>query len=100
MTDRNTRPFDAANYMDGPEDEAALLDEAIADGDPRFIAAALGAIARRRGGVAKLAEQTGLTRQALDKALSEKGNPRLDTLLKVVKALGLQLHVERVLEPA
>ena len=96
-----TRPFDPAKYLNTVEDQAALLSDAIADGDPRYIAAALGAIARARGGLVKLAADTGLSRQTLHKALGDNGNPTLETVLKVLDALGLQMHIEaRVPEPA
>lgn len=90
-----TRPFDAAVHLHGPEDEADLLGDAIADGDPRYIAAALGAIARAHGGISELARSTGLHRQTLHKALSERGNPTLDTVLKVLDALGLEMTISR-----
>ncbi|WP_174291008.1 addiction module antidote protein [Sphingomonas bacterium] len=90
-----TRAFDAARYLDGPEDEADLLSDALADGDHRYIAAALGTVARAHGGIAQLSTATGLTRAALHKALSEKGNPTLETVLKVLEALGLRMHIER-----
>ncbi|NJC33884.1 putative addiction module antidote protein [Sphingomonas jejuensis] len=89
------RPFDAANYLHDVEDEADLLSDAIADGDPRYIAAALGAIARANGGITELARKTGLHRQTLHKALSEDGNPTLDTVLKVLKALGLKMAIDK-----
>lgn len=96
-----TRPFDAAEYLETPADQAALINDAVADGDPRFIAGALGAVARARGGIARLAEETGLSRQALHKALSEDGNPTLDTIVKVLKALGFTMKIEeRELERA
>jgi len=96
-----TRPYDAAEYLETSADQAALLNDAIADGDPRFIAFALGAVARARGGIAKLAEETGITRQALHKALSTNGNPTLETVVKVLKALGLTMRIEeRELEKA
>jgi probable addiction module antidote protein len=90
-----TRPFDAAAYLDGTEDEADLLSDAVADGDPRYIAAALGAVARAHGGISELARTTGLHRQTLQKALSERGNPTLDTVLRVLDALGLRMTIER-----
>lgn len=90
-----TRPFNAANYLAGPDDEADLLSDAIASGDPRYIAAALGSVARAHGGISGLARNTGLHRQTLHKALSENGNPTLDTVLKVLDALGLTLKIER-----
>jgi probable addiction module antidote protein len=88
------RPFDAADYLDTAADQADLLSDAIDSGDPRYIAYALGAVARARGGIAKLAREAGMNRQALHKALSENGNPTLDTVLRVLKALGLQMRIE------
>jgi len=89
-----TRPFDAADYLETAADRADLLSDAVDSGDPRYIAYALGAVARARGGIAKLARDAGMNRQALHKALSEDGNPTLETVLKVLKALGLQMRIE------
>jgi probable addiction module antidote protein len=89
-----TRPFDAADYLDTAADQADLLSDALDSGDPRYIAYALGAVARARGGIARLAREAGMNRQALPKALSENGNPTLDTVLKVLKALGLQMRIK------
>ena len=94
-----TRPFDAAVYIESPGDQAHLLTEAVDSGDPRFIAYALGAVARARGGIGRLARDAGLNRQALHKALSEDGNPTLDTVLKVLKALGLHMRIEAAASP-
>ena len=63
-------PFDAAEYITEPEDQAELLADALASGDRAYIAHALGIVARARGGIGKLAEETGLQRQALYRALS------------------------------
>ena len=90
-----TRAFDPARYLDTPEDAADLLSDAVADGDPRYIAAALGAVARAHGGISDLARATGLHRQTLQKALRDKGNPTLDTVIKVLAALGLRMTIER-----
>ncbi|MEC3912191.1 addiction module antidote protein [Sphingobium sp. CR2-8] len=96
-----TRAFDPARYLDNREDEADLLNDAVVDGDPRYIAAALGAVARAHGGISELSRTTGLHRKTLEKALSDKGNPTLDTVIKVLDALGLQMSIERrELEPA
>jgi probable addiction module antidote protein len=86
-----TAPYDPADHLKTGKQMAALLDAALEDGDPRVIAAALGAIARAQG-MTQLAKGTGLRREALYRALSSEGNPELATLIKVVKALGLQLH--------
>ena len=61
--------------------------------DAAGIARALGDIARAKG-MSKVARETGLSRESLYKALSEDGNPSLATVLKVAKALGLQLHAK------
>ena len=89
-------PFDAANYLQTPEDVAAYLEEAFADGDPAGIAAALGDAARAHG-MAKIASATGLSRESLYRALSKDGNPELATVMKVITALGLRL---KAVEPA
>jgi probable addiction module antidote protein len=94
-----TRPFDPAAYLDGPEAIAAYLEGAFADGDPAEIADALGVVARARG-MSALAAETGLSRQSLYKALSGEGNPEFSTVLKVMKALGLRLHPERLVDVA
>jgi len=88
-----TRPYDPAAYLDSPEAMLAYLDGAFADGDAGEITDALGVVARARG-MSRLAEETGLTRQALYKALSSEGNPEFATVLKVIRALGLRLHPE------
>ena len=64
------------------------------------VAGWLGAVARARGGIAKLAREAGMSRQALHKALSADGNPTLETVLKVLKALGLHLRIEEAGERA
>jgi probable addiction module antidote protein len=89
-----TRPFDAAEYLESAADQADLLNDAVASGDARYIAYALGAVARARGGIGKLAREADMNRQALHKALSEDGNPTLETVLKVLKALGLHMRIE------
>ena len=85
-----TTPWDPSEYLDSPKSIAAYLEAAFEDGDPALIATALGDIARAIG-MTQLAAQTGVTREALYKALSPNGDPRLSTLLRVVKALGLKL---------
>ncbi len=86
----NARLLDAAELLKTPQEAAAYLEEAFADGDPAFIAAALGDAARARG-MAWVASETGLSRESLYRALSKDGNPELATVLKVMDALGLRL---------
>ncbi len=56
---------------------------------------ALRAIAAARGGVASMAEATGLSRETLYRTLSRDGNPRLSTLLAIADAAGVRLKAER-----
>ena len=90
MTEIQTRPWDAADYLETDEDIVAYLEAAFEDGDPGLIAAALGDVAKVRG-MAKIAAQAGLGRESLYKALSPNGNPEFATVLKVMRALGLRL---------
>ena len=90
-----TTPYDTAEYLKTDKDMAQYLEACFeeAGDDAAFIAKALGNIARARG-MTQLARDTGLAREGLYKALSENGNPEFTTVLKVIKALGLKLHVE------
>jgi probable addiction module antidote protein len=85
-----TTLWDPSEFLDSPESIAAYLEAAFEDGDPSLIAAALGDIARAIG-MTQMATQAGATREALYKALSPKGDPRLSTFLGVMKALGIKL---------
>ena len=86
-----TRLWDAADYLEHPEDVVAYLDAALEDGDPQLIVAALGDIARSKG-MTRVAADAGLGRESLYKALSSDGNPRFATVLKVLKATGIRLY--------
>ena len=87
-----TRPWDAAEVLDSPAAIAAYLDTNLEDGTPEELLGALGTIARSRG-MSALARETGISREALYRAFSDNGNPTLDTLLRVMKALGVRLAV-------
>lgn len=90
-----TLPWDVVDHLKTEEDIAAYLEAAPEDGDPALIMAVLGDIARAKG-MTQVAREAGLGRESLYKSLSENGNPEFATVLKVVRALGLQLHVEPV----
>ena len=68
-----------------------------ADGDAAFVAKALGDIARAKG-MSQVASDSGLSRESLYKALSRERKPTLDTVLRVVGALGLRLRAEVALD--
>jgi probable addiction module antidote protein len=85
-----TMPFDASEFLGSHEAQVELLTEAFESGDPAFVTHALGVVARARG-MTSIARDAGVSREALYKALSDKGDPKLSTLLGVMKALGMQL---------
>lgn len=87
------RPFDASKYLESPEAQQIMLNEALETGHRGVILGAINAIARARG-MTELSRQTGIGRQALYAALGEDGNPTLETLLAVVTALGIRLSAE------
>jgi probable addiction module antidote protein len=86
--------YESADHFRSPEAQSELLADAVESGDVGYLAHALGIVARARG-MTQLAQDTGIKRQALYRALSKDGNPTLDTVLKVTKALGLQMTIER-----
>lgn len=88
--------FDPAEYLKTEEDMALYLDACLEEGgdDPAFIAAALGNIARARN-ITDLADKIGMTRAGIYKAFSKDGNPSFGAVLKVIRAMGLELHVSR-----
>lgn len=88
-------PFDAAEYVTEMEDVIDFLNDAFESGNLPYITNVLGMLARSKG-MTRLAEKTGVNRQALYSALSESGNPTLETLLKVMNALGFRLKCEAI----
>jgi probable addiction module antidote protein len=90
-----TSRFDAADYLTSAEAVEEFLRAAFEDGSPDEIAASLGVVARAHG-MTELARDTGLTRQALYKALRTEGNAGFATILRVAQALGFRLVPERI----
>jgi probable addiction module antidote protein len=88
-----TRPWDIVEHLETEEDITAYLEAVLDDGDPALVSAALGDIARARG-MTEIAREAGLGRESLYKALSPEGNPEFATVMKVLRALGLSLHVK------
>jgi probable addiction module antidote protein len=86
--------WDSAEHLQTPEDIALYLDACLGEAgdDVAFIGKVLGNIARSHG-MTQLALDTGLGRESLYKALSAEGNPSFATILKVIRALGLQFRV-------
>ena len=76
-----------------PETRAAYINAALEDGDPKILLAILKDCVEAMGSVTWLSEVTHLTRATLYKILSKEGNPKYNTLLKVLPPLGLRLNV-------
>ena len=89
MTLKTTR-FDAADYLDTEERQAAFIATALETGDADFVRDALGLVARARG-MGEIAKGAGLNRESLYKALGKSGNPEFATVMRIVHALGLTL---------
>ena len=85
-----TTKYETADYLDGPEAIEAYLEAAFETNDAALIAAALGDVAKAEG-MKRIADQSGLSRESLYRALSANGNPKLDTILKVLSAVGVTL---------
>lgn len=71
----------------------AAFEEATDEDGQHVLLSAIRQIAQARG-IANVARAAGIKRESLSRALSDKGNPRLDTLCAVIHAMGLQLTVE------
>jgi probable addiction module antidote protein len=77
----------------------AYLNAALDEQDPRVFLIALRNVTQAHGGIARVAARSGLNRESLYRALSEKGNPSVQTLAAVLGALGAQLGVARIKRP-
>ncbi|MFD0704408.1 addiction module antidote protein [Alloscardovia venturai] len=86
------RKFDPSRHLTTPEAVATYLDEVLQLNDKDTFIAALGDVAKAQG-MAKIAAEAGVGRESLYKSLSEKGNPSFETVMKVLKALGVQMGV-------
>jgi probable addiction module antidote protein len=88
-----TFPHDTAEHLKSDEDVALYIEAVLEDGDPALIRDAIGIVARARG-MAQIAEEAGVSRESLYRALSASGNPSFETVRAVLKAVGLQLTVK------
>lgn len=97
MSKTITTRYDVAEHLRTPENMAAYLEVCLeeANGDIALITKALGDIARARG-MSQVARDAGLSRESLYKALSGERSPGFDTILRVLRALGLKLHAEAI----
>jgi len=96
MNAMKLKKWDSSEHLKTEEDMADYLEACLqeAGDDAAFIAKALGNIARAKG-MSQLSRDTGLGRESLYKALSGDSNPSFATILKVMAALGIQLHAQQ-----
>jgi probable addiction module antidote protein len=87
--------FVAAEYLDDEQAVAAYLTAVLEENDPALLAAALGDVARARG-MTEIAKASGLTREALYRALRADAQPRFDTVSRVCAALGVKLVAQPI----
>ena len=87
-----TSKFDIADYLDSNEMIAEYLNAVLEEGDDADVVAAIGHIAKAIG-MTKIAEETGMSRPRLYKALSEGAKPQFSTIMKVLKAVGGQIQI-------
>jgi len=87
--------FDPASYLDNEESIAVYLTGILEANGAALLASALGDIARARG-MAEIAKATGITREALYKALRPDSAPRFDTIYRVCAALGVRLVAQLI----
>jgi probable addiction module antidote protein len=87
--------FDATEYLNSEDDVAAYLTSVLEENDSALLAAAIGDIARARG-MSQVAKDTGITREALYKALRPGSEPRFETISRVCAALGVRLVAQPI----
>ncbi len=90
MTKLKLTPWDGSEFIAEPDAQADLLADALESGEARYVAHALGLIAKARG-MTRIAREAGVSRESLYKSLSLNGNPELATVMAVAKALQLEL---------
>lgn len=91
-TKTKTKPYDSADYLDTPEAIAEYLTAAFETADASFIAKAVGTAARAKG-MSDIAKESGLSRENLYRSLNGETKTELDTIVRVLDAMGVQLTV-------
>jgi probable addiction module antidote protein len=88
--------FDPAAYIDDDEAIAAYLSDAFETQDVAFISDAIGVVARAKG-MKQIAQEAGVSRESLYRALSSAGNPELGTVLKVLASMNIKINAKPLL---
>lgn len=87
--------FEASEYLASEDEMIAYLEACLEEGDIELFKLALGDVAKAKG-MSKVSAASGVGRQGIYKALTGKGNPAFETIVSVMKPLGLRLSVEKI----
>ena len=90
----NAVKYNTGDYLNSPEEVAVYIESVLEEDDPALLLVALRNVADSQGGMAMMAEHSGLSRESLYRTLSKNGNPKISTLMLILKALGLHLSVK------
>lgn len=88
-------PFKASDHLKTRKDIVAYLNAALEDGEPAVLLEALRNVAQAKGGIAALAKTAGVSRESLYRTLSRRGNPKIDTVMALLRAMGLKLSIDQ-----
>lgn len=91
----DTSKFEISDYLDSNEMIAEYLNAVLEEGDESEVVIAIGHVAKAIG-MTKIAEETGMSRPSLYKALSDGAKPQFSTIMKVLKAIGGQIRVNPI----
>ena len=95
LKDLGVQPFDVADYLQTDEDIIEYLSQVLSEGDTDELIRAIGYVAKARG-MSQIAKDSGLGRASLYKAFAPGAQPRFDTVVKVMRAVGIELHAAPV----
>ena len=88
-------PFKTSDYLKTRKDIVAYLNAALEDGEPAVLLEALRNVAQAKGGIGALAKAAGVSRESLYRTLSRRGNPKIDTVMALLRAMGLKLSIDQ-----
>jgi probable addiction module antidote protein len=88
-------PFKTSDHLKTRKDIVAYLNAALDDGEPSVLLEALRNVAQAKGGIGTLAKTAGVSRESLYRTLSRRGNPKIDTVMALLRAMGLKLSIDQ-----
>lgn len=88
-------PFKTSDHLKTRKDIVAYLNAALEDGEPAVLLEALRNVAQAKGGIVALAKTAGVSRESLYRTLSRRGNPKIDTVMALLRAMGLKLSIDQ-----